>query len=246
MTPAVLYQKTDRGRVALISLNRPEVLNAYDVAMRDGLYAALTAVRDDPEVRVVLLSGRGRAFSTGGDLAEFGSAPSPAAARETRWRRDVWGTLLKLPQVTVAAVHGLAVGGGFEMAMLCDLCWASDEARFWLPETGLGMIPGVGGTQTLARRIGTGRAADLVLTGRAIGAREACRLGLVSAVVPGARLAPFATSRARRLARLDPMAVRALKNALDAGMDTDLAAGLAAERRAAARLASYAATRREA
>src|SRR5262249_32508979 len=128
------------------------------MAMRDDLYAVFGAADEDPEVRALVLRGRGRAFSTGGDLTEFGTAPSPFVAREVRWRRDVWGRLLGLRAASIAAVHGYAVGGGFEMALLCDLCLAADDARFALPETGLGMIPGVGGTQTLPRRGGPGRA----------------------------------------------------------------------------------------
>src|SRR5262245_28533221 len=118
--PAVLYDKHDS--IAIVSLNRPEVLNAYNVAMRDALFETLQAVRDDSDVRVMILRGNGPAFCTGGDVREFGSAPSPVMARETRWRRDVWGLLRALPKPTIAAVHGYAVGGGFEMALLCDFC----------------------------------------------------------------------------------------------------------------------------
>src|SRR5262249_43437087 len=153
--------------------------NAYSVAMRDDLHAVLSAADADPEIRVLVLRGCGPAFCTGGDLREFGSAPSPFIARQVRWQRDVWGLLLRMRAITLAAVHGLAVGGGMEMALLCDLCLAADDARFALPETGRGMIPGVGGTQTLPRRIGTGRALDVMLTGRWIDAREAAMLGLV-------------------------------------------------------------------
>src|ERR1700690_2459505 len=127
---AVLYDLADEGRVAIITLNRPDRLNAYNVAMRDALYDALLAVRDDPAVRAVVLRGNGRAFCTGGDLAEFGRAPSPTRAREVRWLRDVWGTLWGIPAITIAAVHGYAVGGGFEMAMLCDQCIASRDAPY--------------------------------------------------------------------------------------------------------------------
>src|SRR5207302_393568 len=141
----IRYEK--RGSVAIVTLDRPEVLNAYDVAMRDDLYAALGAADVDPEVRALVLRGSGPAFSTGGDVREFGSAPSPFVARAVRWQRDVWGRLLGLRAATIAAVHGWAVGGGMEMALLCDLCVAAADARFALPETGLGMIPGVGGTQ---------------------------------------------------------------------------------------------------
>ena len=173
--------------------------------MRDALHEALRAVRDDPEVRVLLLEGSGRAFSTGGDLTEFGTAPSPVGARQARWRRDVWGVLWSLPQITVAAVHGLAVGGGFEMAMLCDQCWAAVDARFALPETGLGMIPGVAGTQTLPRLVGLGRAIDLVLTGRWLDARRGARAGNRGA--GRGRAAPFGGAALREpgaLAALDP------------------------------------------
>lgn len=232
--PAVLYDKSPHGAVAWITLNRPAVLNAYDVAMRDGLYEALLAVRDDPEVRVAILRGKGRAFCTGGDLREFGSAPSPTAARETRWRRDVWGTLWSLPKITIAAVHGLAVGGGFEMILFCDLCVASADARFWLPETGLGMIPGVGGTQTLPRALGLGRGLELVLAGRRLDARTAMSLGIVSRVVPRARLEATALRCARRLARLAPVRVAALKRALNDGIDRPLEQGLKLERRVGA------------
>ncbi len=114
-----------RGAVAVVTLNRPDKLNAYNVAMRDDLFVALGVADADPEVRVVVLGGNGPAFSTGGDVAEFGSAPSPFVARAVRWQRDVWGRLLRLRAATIAAVHGYTVGGGLEMAMLCDLCVAA-------------------------------------------------------------------------------------------------------------------------
>jgi enoyl-CoA hydratase/carnithine racemase len=227
--PAVLYEKFDRGRVAVISLNRPDVLNAYNVAMRDALYEALLAVRDDPEVRVMLLRGNGPAFCTGGDLHEFGSAPSPVVARRTRWRRDVWGTLWNLPKLTIAAVHGFVVGGGFEMALLCDQCFASDDARFSLPETGLGMIPGVAGTQTLPRTIGSAKAMQLILTGNSLTAREARRLGVVNRVFPSRRFRTSSLAQARRMARLSPHLVAALKQTVARGLDLPLEDGLRLE-----------------
>ena len=154
-------------------------LNAYNVAMRDELFDALSAIHDDAEIRAMVLTGAGKAFSTGGDLSEFGSAPSPTVARWVRFRRDVWGLLRALPIPTVAAIHGFAVGGGFEMALLCDVAIAADDARISLPETGAGMIPGVAGTQTAPRRLGFGRAMDLCVTGRWIDAQRgvACRFG---------------------------------------------------------------------
>src|SRR5208282_4253413 len=183
---AVLYAK--RGPVAVVTLNRPAQFNAYNMAMRDDLFQILGAIHDDREVRAMVLRGAGQAFSTGGDLAEFGMAPSPIVARWVRFRRDVWGMLRALPIPTIAAIHGYTVGGGLEMALLCDFAIAADDTRLCLPETGAGMIPGVAGTQTAARRLGLGRALDLCLTGRWIDAQNALLVGLVTEVVPLADL----------------------------------------------------------
>src|SRR5262249_5825569 len=131
----VLYEK--HGPVAVVSLNRPKRLNAYNVAMRDALFEALEAVRDDPEVGALVVRGNGPAVCTGGDVREFGSAPSPVTARDVRWQRDVWGLLRGLSKPTIAAVHGYAVGGGLEMVLLCDFCIAAEDARFAYPETAL-------------------------------------------------------------------------------------------------------------
>jgi enoyl-CoA hydratase len=227
----VRYAK--HGAIALVTLDRPQRLNAYDVAMRDDLFAVLGAADEDPDVRALVLAGAGRAFSTGGDLDEFGSAPSPVVARAARFQRDVWGRLLALRAATVAAVHGWAVGGGMEMALLCDVRIAASDARFALPETGIGMIPGVAGTQTLARAVGLARALDLTLGGRVVTARAAARIGLVARVVPRARLRTTAMRVAGRLARLDPALVRAARRCVRAAHDGTLADGMALERRLA-------------
>jgi enoyl-CoA hydratase/carnithine racemase len=229
---AVLYEK-EAGGVAVVTLNRPERLNAYDTTMRDALFEVLGAIRDDSEVRAFVLRGAGRSFCTGGDLREFGSAPSAHRAREIRWLRDVWGTLWAVPAVSIAAVHGDVVGGGFEMMMLCDLSIAAETARFALPETGLAMIPGVGGTQTTPRLIGGGRGMDLVLTGALIDAHEARRLGLVSRVVSASHLSSSALEVARRVAGIDPLLVGRLKRLVNDSLDYSLADGLERERRAA-------------
>jgi enoyl-CoA hydratase/carnithine racemase len=223
----VLFEKD--GAVALVTLNRPDVLNAYNVAMRDALFEALQAVRDDPDVRVMILQGNGRAFCSGGDVAEFGTAPSPIVARETRWRRDVWGLLRSLPKLVVAAVHGSAVGSGFEMVLLCDVCIATPDARFALPETSLGMIPGVGGTQTAPRHLGIGRAVDMVLTGRPLDAQAAQRFGIVSEIVTTTRLRAAALKRARQLAAVPPILAVALKRSVNEGLDLSIEDGLALE-----------------
>src|SRR5207244_13573350 len=140
--------------------------------------------------------------STGGDAREVESAPSPFDARAVRGRRDVWGRLLELRAATIAAVHGYAVGGGMEIALLCDLCVAADDARFALPETGLGMIPGVGGTQTLPPKAGAAAALDLVLTGRWLDARAALAAVPVGRVSPLGMVATSASRPAGRSTRL--------------------------------------------
>ena len=229
----VLFEK--RGVVAWVTLNRPGQFNAYNMAMRDDLFEILSAIHDDREIRAMVLTGAGKAFSTGGDLSEFGSAPSPTIARWVRFRRDVWGRMRTLPIPTVAALHGFTVGGGFEMALLCDVAIASDDTRISLPETGGGMIPGVAGTQTAPRRLGFGRAMDLCMTGRWIDAREALLVGLVAEVVPGQDLANRALELALTLARLPREQAALLKLAMWEGLELPIRDAIALERRLAER-----------
>lgn len=219
--------------VVLVLLNRPEVHNAIDTRLRDALYETLAAVRDDPEVSVVILHGAGPSFSSGGDLHEFGTARSPVAAREARWRRDLCGALLALPKPTIAAVHGYAVGGGWELALLCDLCIVARGARFRFSETGLGMIPGLGGTQTVARLVGGCRAMDAVLSARWLRAKEAVEWGLANACVPRRSLLRTALDWARDIARWPPLLLRETKRLVWQGCDLPLPAALALERRVA-------------
>ena len=219
------YEK--RGPVAIVTLDRPEVLNAYNTEMRDDLHAALSMVRDDTSIRVVVLRGNGSAFCSGGDIREFGSAPSPVAAREIRLRRDVWKLLASLDAWTIAAIHGHAAGSGLEMALLCDFRIAARDAVLLLPETGLGMIPGVVGTQTVPRVVGEGHALDILLTGRRIDARLAERLGLIGSVVPGDRLRREADRLAARLANIEGKLSAAAKRLVIGGLDLSLDAALA-------------------
>ena len=169
-------------------------------------------------------------------MSEFGKAPSPTVARWVRFRRDVWGRLRALPIPTVAAVHGFTVGGGIEMALLCDVAIAAEDASFCLPETGLGMIPGVAGTQTASRRLGPGWALDLCITGRWIDAHQALFIGLVAEVVPrgGTDTCGWGVG-----SRSEPLAARAGRDGEArglGGLDLPLAEGLAMERRLARRL----------
>jgi enoyl-CoA hydratase/carnithine racemase len=226
---ALIYEK--HGAVAHVSLNRPAVLNAFNVQMRDDLAEALAAVHDDPEVQAVLITGQGRAFCAGADLTEFGTAPSPVIARQVRWERDIWGQLLALEVPVVTAVHGYCIGSGLELALLGDLCLAAEDTIFAMPEVQLGMVPAAGGTQTLPRHAGPAAALELLLTGRRFDAAEALRLKLVTRVVPPDRLAETAWDLTRQLAGLGRPLAGAAKRALGDGADLPLAEGLRLEAR---------------
>lgn len=228
----IIYEK--EGEVAWLTLNRPQVLNAVNLQMRDELWTVMEAIRDDPDVRVLVIKGAGdRGFSAGADISEFGTAPSVVEARRARRDRDLWGLMLSLPLPLVAAMHGYALGAGCEMSMCCDFRIASEDARLGLPEVSLGYIPSAGGTQLLPRTISPGVAMGLVLSGDAIDAHEAWRLGLVHRVVPRDRLYPEAEALARSLARRPSGALRKAKQAVLQGLDMPLDQGLALEERLA-------------
>ncbi len=203
-----------RGAAARISLDRPRVLNAYSVQMRDDFSEALAAVRDDPDVGAVLITGEGRGFCAGADLTEFGAAPSLVIARRARWQRDVWGQMINLDKPLVAAVHGYCIGSGLEIALLCDLRIAAEDTVFAMPEVRLGMIPAAGGSQTLPRNAGPSRALDLLLTGRRFGASDALDMGLITRVSPSERLLEDGWAVVGALAGLERGPVAALKRGL--------------------------------
>lgn len=230
----ILFEVGDDG-VAVITLNRADKLNIYNLAMRDALIGALGAVRDDPEVRALVLRAEGRHFSAGADLSEFGTADSILDARRIRWDRDPWVPLWTLPQPTVVALHGYALGAGLEMSLLCDFRLAAPDTVVGLPETGLGMLPSAGGTQSLPRAVGTAAALPLVLTGERVDAVEAARRGIVDRVCDD--VDAEARDVAARLAQLPPAAAVAARRAMRAAADLPLAAGLAEERRLAALVA---------
>ena len=232
----LLFQKHDA--VAHISLNRSQVVNAYNIQMRDDLSEALSAVTQDPEGGALLITGEGRGFCAGADLTEFGSAPSQFIARQVRWERDVWGQLVDLDKPIVAAVHGYCIGSGLEIALLCDLRIGATGTVFALPEVQLGMIPAAGGTQTLPRAVGRSRALDLLLTGRRIESEEALEMGLVTRLTAPESLRDEAWQLAASLAEPTIEAVAGMKQLLRQGMDLDLPRALELERRVAARLAS--------
>jgi enoyl-CoA hydratase len=226
----IIYEKNDG--IAQVTLNRPRALNAYNIRMRDELYEVLGAIRDDDEVRAVILKGAGeKAFCAGADLTEFLTAPSPVIARQARFERDVWGLFLSIDKPMIAALHGYVLGSGIEMALCCDIRLASDDAQFGLPEPGLGIIPAAGGSQTLPRVIGPAAAMEMLFSGRWLGADEARRLKLVNRVVPRAELYPEAEKIARKIASYPALAVSCAKQAVTRGLDMSLEAGLALEGR---------------
>lgn len=228
----IIYEKTDG--IASVTLNRPQVLNRYNVKMRDELFEVLSAIHDDPDVRVVVFKGAGeRAFCVGADLTEFGTAPSPLIARQVRWERDVWGLFASMKQPLIAAIHGYALGSGTEIALFCDMRIASDDALFGLPEVALGMIPAAGGSQTLPRMLGRSRALQLLLCCARIDAQEALRIGLVNRVVKRAELLPIAYEIANVIRSRNRVAVRCAKEAVMRGLDLPLDEGLGLERRLA-------------
>jgi enoyl-CoA hydratase len=224
----IIYEK--QGGIAYITLNRPQALNAYNIKMRDELYEVLGAVRDDPEVAVVILKGAGeKAFCAGADLTEFLTAPAPVFARQARFERDVWGLFLSIARPCIAALHGYVLGSGIEMALCCDIRLASEDAQFGLPEPGLGIIPAAGGSQTLPRTIGRAAALEMLLSGRWLTAAEAYKLKLVNRVVPRADLLPEAEKLANKIKSYNKTAVSCIKQAVTRGLDLTLAEGLELE-----------------
>lgn len=215
--------------VALVTLDQPKALNALSYALLAELDAALAALDADPGCRAIVITGAGeRAFAAGADVREL-STETTASLHEADPFSAV-DRVATLATPTIAAVRGFALGGGCELAMACDMLVAGDDARFGQPEVLIGVIPGAGGTQRLARAVGKARAMELVLTGRRIDAAEADRLGLVTKVVPAAETVAQALALAATIASMPPLAVRAAKAAVSAAAELPLAAGIRHER----------------
>ena len=227
--PTVLVERPDEG-VALVRINRAEARNALNMATRKALAAAFEALHDDPGVRAVVLTGNRQAFAAGADLREFIDADAIEVMRRRSER--YFQAVARTPQPVIAAVSGFALGGGLELAMACDVIVAGEGAQLGQPEVRVGIMPGAGGTQRLTRAVGKFQAMRLCLTGRAVGAVEAFAMGLVSQVVPDAEVEETALKMARDIARLPPLAVMSIKEAILASEDTGLEAGLMLERKA--------------
>jgi len=233
------------GPVAELVLDRPAARNAISTAMARSLARACAALAADATVRAVVLCAAGEAaFCVGADLKERASFTDADLLRQRPVMRAAFAGVLDLPQPTVAAVHSYALGGGFELALSCDLIVADETAVLGLPEVTVGLVPGGGGTQLTLRRIGAARAADLILTGRRVSIEEAERLGLVDRRVPAGAARAAALELAGQIAANSPVGVRAAKRALRHGAGVDLAAGLDIED-AAWRTVAFSADRKE-
>lgn len=233
------------GGIAEIVLDRPEAMNALDTSTLRLLAGYFAALAGDQGVGVVVLSAAGeRAFCAGADLKERAAMSDAQIMAQRPVFRSAFGALLGLPQPAIAAVHGFALGGGCELALSCDVIVADETAVLGLPEAGVGLVPGCGGTQLLARRVGPGRAAELIFSGRKIEVAEAAAIGLVDRVAGRGEARVAALELARQIAANSPVAVRAAKRALRNGAGLGLAAALDVED-AAWRTAASSADRRE-
>jgi enoyl-CoA hydratase len=220
---AIVVTERPHEHVALLRLNRPKVLNALSNALVEELIRALEVLDADGVTRAVVITGDARAFAAGADIAEF-AADGP--------RLEDWDRLWAIGLPLVAAVRGVALGGGLELAMSCDLLVVAEDARLGQPEINLGVMPGAGGTQRLTRALGKTLATEMVLLGRELSGREAEQHGLANRSVPSERVLPVALELARRLAQQAPDAVRAAKRAIARAFEESLHAGLIDERRA--------------
>jgi enoyl-CoA hydratase len=218
------------GAVAVVLLNRPEALNALSDELMDELVSTLGELDRDRSVRAIVLGGNDRAFAAGADIGEL----AQASAIDLYYQRrvDRWDAIRGLWTPLVAAVSGYCLGGGCELALSCDLIVASETAQFGQPETGLGIIPGAGGTQRLTRAVGKAVAMDVILSGRRLNADEALQAGIVARVVAKEAWLEEAKRVARHIAEKGPVATRLAKESVDRAYETTLVAGLEAERRA--------------
>jgi enoyl-CoA hydratase len=215
--------------VAYVTLNRPTALNALDTRLRRDLKQFFTDVHPDREVRVIVITGAGRAFCAGADIKEWQEPSSVIEDREDRLQLNFWEAMSRCEQPIIAAINGYALGGGCELAMCCDIRIASDHAQLGLTEVTLGIIPGGGGTQRLPRLVGRGKALELILTGKRIDAHEALLLGLVEEVVPHDQLITTVEALTQTIISRAPLAVKYAKEAIVRGLELPLEEGLKVE-----------------
>ena len=224
----LLFEK--KGNIAYVTVNRPKVLNALNMAVMDELRQVFTSIKDDSAIRAVIVTGSGeKSFIAGADIAEL-SKQEPVKAKEYTHRGQAALDLIEnLGKPVIAAVNGFALGGGCEVAMACTMRIASENAKLGQPEVKLGLIPGYGGTQRLPRLVGKGLAMQLLLSGEMISAQEAYRIGLVNEVVAAAELIPRAEAIAKKIIANAPLAVQYAMEAVNHGMEMPLKEGLYVE-----------------
>lgn len=226
--PLVIVDRT--APIAVVQMNRPKQLNALGTQLMDAIVDALAQLDADPAIRCLVLAGNERAFAAGADISEMGSAS--AIDMELRRLVDRWEAIRRLHTPLVAAVSGFCLGGGCELAMACDLIVASESAVFGQPETGIGIMPGAGGTQRLARAIGKAKAMDVILTGRRLSAQEAEAAGLVARIVAREAWLDEAKRVAEQIAAKAPLGQRLAKEAIDRGYEMPLSAAIEFEHKA--------------
>lgn len=224
-----LIKLSQDGAVTVIQLNRPDVLNALNLQLMDEVIAALDRLEADEAVRCVVITGSDRAFAAGADIKEMAGATTVDMMMRDQFAK--WDRIRRFKKPIIAAVSGYALGGGNELAMLCDMIVASETAQFGQPEINIGVMPGAGGTQRLTRAVGKAIAMDMVLTGRTLNAKEALQFGLVNRVVPVEAYLKEAVRLAKTIAEKSPIAAQMAKEAVLKAFDTPIQEGLLHERK---------------
>ncbi|MDY6909835.1 MAG: enoyl-CoA hydratase [Thermodesulfobacteriota bacterium] len=226
--PVVLEERQDQ--VAVLTLNRPEAMNSFNFAMLWGLRDRIESLRFDPQIRVLIITGAGgKAFCAGADLKERATLSEVQVKEFIFTVRNLFTSIEELPKPVIAAVNGIALGGGTELALACDVRLAASSATMGLTETRLAIIPGAGGTQRLPRLVGRGKAKELIFTGRRVDAEEALTIGLVNKVCPPESLLDECRAMAAMICETGPIAIQQAKYAINHGIETDLHTGLAIE-----------------
>lgn len=224
----MLFKK--EGNIGILSINRPDALNALNSIVLDELNEAIDVINNDEDVHVIILTGEGRAFVAGADIGEMKNMNPIEARAFAEKGLSLFRKIELLEKPVIAAINGFALGGGCELSMSCDIRIASEKAKFGQPEVGLGITPGFAGTQRLSRLVGIGRAKELIFTCDIISAEEAYRIGLVNKVVPGQELMTSAIEMANKILSKSQLAIRYANAAINRGIETDLDTGMAIEK----------------
>ncbi len=219
-----------KGNIGILSINRPEALNALNSNVLKELDEAIDMIEVDEKIHILIITGEGRAFVAGADIGEMKDMNILEARRFAEKGLKVFRKIELMEKPVIAAVNGFALGGGCELSMCCDIRIASEKAKFGQPEVGLGIIPGFAGTQRLARLVGIGKAKELIFTSEMIDAKEAYEIGLVNKVVPAEKLMEVSMNMAEKITKNGQIAVRFAKTAINKGIETDLETGMSIEK----------------